>query len=294
MAIIYWTDGAADGNFGTAGNWSGGVAPTAGDTAIINYGSRSITSGVDVSGTYTSGSLYVGPEFYGQIGTPAAQLKFGGTMTKIELNCLRAKSVNLFPAACTDLIVKACGRNDYSGYLYDGNVTRLHLLGCDNFRVGALANPTTIYAGNPESPGATVNAVIESGATITLVKQFGGYIINEAALTTYEGEGGTFEHRGTATGAITTASLRRARLLWRAANSTTGFTLGTLNMEGGVFDAADSVLKHIITTLNLWAGSAIVNGNWTVTTLNEYASVSAKYAGPAPGTRNTIVVPGGR
>ena len=291
MAIRIWTDGAADGNFGTAGNWTGAAAPVTGDTIIVSSTTRAITSGMDQT-AILSGTFIVGEKFYGSIGTAASPLKFGGTMGEIRVNAPKSGTINLWPAACTTMVVEDCARVQGAAgfHLYDGNVTTLAVVGGADVLIGALANPTTCILGANDGKRRNLNVSIESGATITTITQFYGTVDNAAAFTTYNGKGGLFRHNGTATGAITTANIEQpCTFLWQAQNGNTGFTLGTLNMFGGTFDSFAHVWNNTITTLTNHGGAVKINNAFTVTTLIEYA---AGYVGPTPGTRTTVSLGG--
>lgn len=290
MATVHWTGGAADNNFGTAGNWSGGSAPAAGDNWIIDYGSDNITAGIDQT-ALTSGTGRVGPNFQGSIGTASSPLKTGGTFSKIVLNCPKASQVNIWPAACTDFVVLDCR----SALLYDGNITRLALVNGDDITIGAASNPATVTLGTNRAAKQKLNVTIESGATIATITQLYGQVDNEAAFTTYNGIGGIFRHNGASTGAIATANLynEKCSFVWRARSGNTGFTLGTLNNYGGTFDASETAWVNAITTLNYYGGTITLPETWTVTTMNIFAGGPSQYIGPQAGTINAYVVPGG-
>jgi hypothetical protein len=49
MAIVYWTDGAADGNLATTSNYSTGALPSAADTLIFDRGTHDILGGSALS-----------------------------------------------------------------------------------------------------------------------------------------------------------------------------------------------------------------------------------------------------
>lgn len=78
MATRTWSGGAADGNWGTAGNWD--TAPITGDDVIINTTNASypdidsgLTTGIDLN------SLTIGPNFSGKIGSASAALSIAIT-----------------------------------------------------------------------------------------------------------------------------------------------------------------------------------------------------------------------
>jgi hypothetical protein len=63
--VVHWTGGAADGNLSTAGNWSTGAIPVAGDRVLFATGNDDITLG-----SLTGGIVCIGPKFKGGIGKP--------------------------------------------------------------------------------------------------------------------------------------------------------------------------------------------------------------------------------
>ena len=63
--VVHWTGAAGDGNLNTAGNWSTGAIPIAGDRVLFATGSDDITLG-----SLTCGVLCIGPKFSGTIGKP--------------------------------------------------------------------------------------------------------------------------------------------------------------------------------------------------------------------------------
>ena len=66
MGTIKW-DGSESGNWGTADNWVGGVAPVAADDVIIDDSSVNIDDGLDPG--IDIASLFIGPNYTGEIGT---------------------------------------------------------------------------------------------------------------------------------------------------------------------------------------------------------------------------------
>jgi hypothetical protein len=63
--VVHWTGGAGDGNLSTAGNWSTGAVPVAGDRVLFATGNDDITLG-----SLTGGIVCIGPKFKGGIGKP--------------------------------------------------------------------------------------------------------------------------------------------------------------------------------------------------------------------------------
>ena len=71
MAQNVWLS-TADGNYGTAANWSLGHAPQAGEDVVIPSGSPSITSGFNQAGVAIA-AFTVEQGYDGAIGDPAGQ-----------------------------------------------------------------------------------------------------------------------------------------------------------------------------------------------------------------------------
>jgi len=63
MGTKYWTGGAGDGNFGTAGNWLTSTAPVDGDTVVFDRGNEDVTAGL-TTGHTSSGLTLIGTSKY--------------------------------------------------------------------------------------------------------------------------------------------------------------------------------------------------------------------------------------
>lgn len=287
MAVVVRKPGST--NWSDTTYWIGGALPDGAttDTIIIDNLSDDI-AGVDESDE-DGMTLYTGPNFTGSLGTPSTPMKFGSSMV-FKINSPRAKQICLWPVAATSVNIEGCGFQKYGVYFYDGNLTVVNISGGGYIVLGALTNPTTIQMVVPGGSVAGARLEIESGATITTVTQSGGTILNYAAMTTVNLERGEFHHLGDTTGAITTVNQHAGLFNFQAATSgsASGFTIGTANVYGGLFDASRDARPRIVTAANLYAGGQIrAAASATVTTLNEY--VTGAYFGPAPGTRNTYL-----
>ncbi|MCH8923988.1 MAG: hypothetical protein IIA67_12670, partial [Planctomycetes bacterium] len=92
MATNAWLS-TADGNYGTAANWSAGSIPAINEEVIIPAGTPSITAGLAQSGV-AIGGFYVEEGYEGTIGDPANYLSIdrnnldfaGPGLASIDLN----------------------------------------------------------------------------------------------------------------------------------------------------------------------------------------------------------------
>lgn len=167
MASISWTDGAADGNWATAGNWSGGAAPVDNDVVTIGTSNRDITSGLNQSGINLN-ALYITDGFGGKIGTDSAAL---------QINC---------DGAATNML-KIAGRGQY--YKISGTIPTAEI---------NVSGETTVYvAGGTWTDiraGMKGNLEIDASAVVTNARIAGpsgsiGY--NATGLTLLVLEGGS-------------------------------------------------------------------------------------------------------
>ena len=96
MATKYWTGGAGDNNFATAGNWSTGTAPTTGDVCVLATDPASGVDNIGFGDRTSLGliSLIVGPNWSGDIGTTQYPLileldvlEYAGQGSAVHLKC---------------------------------------------------------------------------------------------------------------------------------------------------------------------------------------------------------------
>lgn len=86
MGSLYWTGGAGDGSWQTAGNWSTGAIPVDGDDAIFDNGSIPCTAGLTghAAGNDMLASLTITPSYMGYIGSGATPLTLAGGVTTLS------------------------------------------------------------------------------------------------------------------------------------------------------------------------------------------------------------------
>jgi hypothetical protein len=120
MAVRIWTGATGDGNFGTAGNYAGGVAPVNSDTVIYNNGNKDVSAGLTTA--LTGITLIATPAYSGLLGTSATALTFAsvtlidfagsgathnigcsGTVTAAKFNHGAGSVVNLTSGTWSDL-----------------------------------------------------------------------------------------------------------------------------------------------------------------------------------------------
>lgn len=286
MAIKAWTGGAGDGNIATAGNWQGGAALGNGDTGIFDNSDSDINAGLDLSAGATNLSLEFGENWKGKIGRSTGALKLNDSTGSIRVKSPNAGGIFIeckSSGGMGTVEVAACGQGT-NLFQIVGAITRMSVTGLGAVRLGptfSLTDPLIIDG------QATVTA--ESGAAYS-ARQFGGLLDNYAAFVNYYGEGGQLNHWGSVAGNTGSVSgvmeTRTGNMInWRAARQNTGFTIATLRMLGGNFDAANLVAVNTITLLEIAKGACRLNPAWTVTTRKILlANALSQYSGPTPGT----------
>jgi hypothetical protein len=207
MATVYWlgpgTAGAT--SWATGSNWSGGSAPTTGDTVFINNLTNDITSGLGQSAV-TLAALYVigGTGTIGVAGDAGAYLDIGWTnglvncgLTRLKLNAGTVNHTTVVQATggSADVGRAACqikGGNTASAVYVTGGTVGL----AEKPGETATLSELDVKAGT---------ATCGSGLTCPTMKQSGeeGQLNVYGSTTTLTQNSGTLNTFGT--GAITTA-----------------------------------------------------------------------------------------
>lgn len=271
MAVKEW-DGSESGNFGTADNWVGGVAPVNGDDVIINTGSRNIDDGLATG--LDLASIYVGPNYTGQIGNSVtAPLVVAVTGEVTFDGGGAAHYLKADTAQIEDVRVKQIGPNlDGTLYLCGGTFAKL------------IQNRGIVQVHSGTVTEAELAALSSLLSTQVILKVDGG------TVTTLHGIKGAVEMIKDATGTITTALLYGADLtvndgtlanvdvchkdvtvLWQPDTAT---NITQARVFAGTFNGEGSPAARTISTLERHSGSEtfLDNGpkNITVTTDKDY------------------------
>lgn len=209
----YWRD-VSDGSTGTA--------PTSGsDNFSITEGSDLITLNVGAETNF--GSIFIGGNFSGQFATSGTPFRMG-TVTRLHVNAPLMQGFHFHPTALGTLVVEACKGVPGSCVFANGTITDGYILGGERVTIGAAATiGTALYVEWLRNQSNDVKLYIEPGATIPLLEQFGGYVFNEADITTVNVDGGLFENLGVTEGDISALNVRSGRALLHSRYATYGF-----------------------------------------------------------------------
>jgi len=247
-------------NFGTAGNWSGGVAPVNDDTLIISDTSIAITTGMDQS-LITGLTIIIGSGFKGSLGTSSSPL-LTGTGTTIVMASTQSKGVHITPAATsTKITVKQTPNIPHGFHLVGGTTTDVYIQG-GRVTLGAAATITNLYI-----MGQLANVTLEDGLTLsTIVRFLNGYVTCEADLpATLVMKAGTWIQQGDGEHALPYVEMWGGAFYFNAP----GGTITDAHVYSGYLDATDGAFKTI-TNLEVWAGGEanLLNGGSLVITNN--------------------------
>lgn len=261
MANFDWTDGAADGNFGTAGNWNPAGVPASSNTYRILTSSRAIVSGM-AQGALTGLTLVVGGEFSGSVGTPASPLVVG-SVTELRYDAKLCSSFNINPGTCTAAYIRNAhpARAD-SFYGTAGTWTLIHIVGGPTIRFGASATLAALYSGMMSGAGQPIGITLDSGLTLTAATMLAGTVQASCAATTINLAGhAVWNHVGSSTGNIATLNQWGGSFYY----DSPGMTMTKGNIYGGLFDCRRDGRAKTITNLDGWPGARVVLDNLTGT-----------------------------
>jgi hypothetical protein len=260
MASRYWTGGANDGVFMTAGNWSDASAPQNNDTHIVGATAQNIHGAAT---GLTGVTIKFLPGYSGIVGddgplttASAALIEYAGSGASANLGCV--------------------------GTVTDSNFN--HTAGVVTLSSG------TWTAVNNGTGGMIISAatVVTTGRNVAGTWDVG---YNGTAFTLLESGGQTRTHRS-----CTTLTVMRGTTTQRD-NGTTTYTLcttvnihngGTYNKQSGGTDVTiNGYPGSLITIVGTSGGSA---GTVAITTYNKYAGAASVLSVPGltivPGTSN--------
>ena len=240
MATIYWTGGADNNNFITAGNWSGGVSPATGDVCILAEDPASGPDNIDAA-DHTTGALgaitlIVGPNWSGNIGTTTSDLFL--KLSKIEYagqgDTVRIKAHS--GTTITECYISDTGAGAMPFRLEGtGTITNLRVTGGKGtITIGGDRTVTTT-----EMIGATRATLdMQSVATVsgTTIRVNDGTAQFKGNQTTCEVSGrGIVEITGTPT--VGTVEVYGGSCKWNTSGSTSAIST-KLGVYSGKFDAS--------------------------------------------------------
>jgi len=268
MATVYWTGGAGDGVVSTAGNWSGGAVPAAGDTVVFGQTNSDITGTADNSWA----NMVVTAGFKGTFGVASAftlvaittKLTYGGSGTIAKIGC-------------------------------SGTVAAASLEHGPNQTFEAVSGTwTTLTNGLGQ-------LVINAAAVVTTLQNAGGDVqagYNSTAITT-----GFLAGSGTIRRTVTTAHVMRGTWISEDNGSTaTGFSTALVH-SGAIYNKRSTADEGGGTAHSIYPGGTItlVGNKGKVTTNAAIAITVSKWLGanfhylgvPGQGVTATITAVGG-
>ena len=257
MALKTWTDGAADGNWATAGNWSPS-APGAADDVLIDRSSRNIIAGLATGISITS--LTVTPGFGGSIGTAGSALTFtaitglatlSGSGAFIKLGASGTIASTLISSSGTVYLTAGTFTNVYAKTPWEGEAAAIltnvyNVGGIGTIGYNATACTVLYNSAGTVNCGRSITTMTNNGTTrlqlaaaVTTANNNAGavYMNSTGTITTYNGyDKSVFSAAGatqpTAAGStITTANLFGTAKYALYSNGITQ-TIGTLNAFG--------------------------------------------------------------
>jgi len=269
MATKYWT-GGTDGNFGTAGNWLGGAAPTNSDTVVFDRGSVDVDAGLT---TGLTGLTMIGNEGY------KGRIAPGGSSINAAFSSVRwaAGSANL----AGNITLGKFEPRPGSLITYNSGTLAAGYFANTELSIAAAAVVTTIRAKRcrvDDLYNATAYTLAELVDGTVLKSKRGGKVVVHAASTAEILDAG----------ALSTGSVVRSRGLLKYLSSAA--VSGTVDVEtSGRLDARDNSVAFDFSsgTLNLWP-DAIYDLNTRAGlvepgTLNSYSlSTSSNAGSPIP------------
>lgn len=255
---IKWTDGAADGNLNTVGNWNTGAAPVSTDDVAIDTGSRDITAGA-----LTCKSLTVTEGFRYNFGTTSGG-SLAVTLDNID-NTNRDFDITVAGAffkmsVVTSTVSRARVTFASSGTfaITSGTLLELRTVGGGRVDIDASAVVTTLL-----NNGATVTAASGTAFTTAIVAS-GNLSTDRASTTLIVGGGARVQMNGTST--ITTGYILGGGTL----NDRSSGTFATIYVSPGATYTPAGTTKATkqITTLYTANGANVIRsyGGFLLTT----------------------------
>ena len=257
MATIYWTGGAGDGDWVTAGNWSGGAAPVNGDVVYIDRTTDNITLNLDQSAVTLDG-LFITSEFEGTIGngldetdeflqiavdgnngnvvigegdgnnSQRLNLDLGNTVCNIDIRNTQTTGLD---SPKSPVRIKC--NNSSNVIQINGDASNVSFNDDPSLSVQALGTITVFE---------TNNAYIGPGSTYTELNVISGTVLVAEAQGSNQIQGGTVTFEGS------TAISEIIQTDGTVINNSTG-TVTTYTGRGGILDLQQSAFARTITTL---------------------------------------------
>lgn len=160
MPNKFWTGGANDGNWSTAGNWSPSGAPVTGDDVYVEEGSQNITLGLS-QGSVNLASLRI--SFNGTIGTASTPLTIGCNSGTVNITGTGSfYKITAGTGGISKIVYNPKGNSTL--YIAGGTTTTLETGGIGLVEIDSAAVVTNIY-----SNGAGINIGYNATVVTTFV-----------------------------------------------------------------------------------------------------------------------------
>lgn len=217
MPTVSWT-GATNGNFGTATNYTGGVAPAAGDDWYAKPGSVSINAGLatGLTGANALVNVTVGESYTGSIGSSGNYLVFDATTIAFKGGSQTANAY--LNADATDVICDSINRNAHAFHIKPRStaVTRFTMVkGTAQVDTGTC---TTIDVGASNAPNSDIKLLVNTSVTTTTMNVWSGEVFLDSGQTTLNMYGGTILQT---TGSPTTLNAYAGRYIHKTTSTIT-------------------------------------------------------------------------
>ena len=264
MAITVWT-GAADGDWGVAGNWSNGV-PVNGDTVYLRDNAVDIDAGLNQAAV-TIAQLVKDKSYTGRVGTDAAYLQIGATLVDIGAHYGQGDPVgsdrfklDLTSADTTVTVHDTCASSAEENLppvrLLVANVVAGSIVRVLKGTVGigiedpSEASELNLVVGYKSSQSSDAVVVCGEGVTVSDLYAYGGKTTVRGTLTTVE----LYDGEVTAAGAanITTATINDGTFY-----PDEPAVITTLHCYGGTTDLTRSAKPRTVTSSDYKPGSTI-------------------------------------
>jgi hypothetical protein len=268
MATFTWTGAAGDGDFSTAGNWLGGVAPAAdAQDYVFDRGSADLTAGLATG--FSAANITITPGYAGKIGSESAALTF----TNVTGTIRYAGSGQWCKIGCSGTV--AALQTSHSGGTFhaSGGTWTLITTAIGAVRVEASAVVTTLRNVN-----ALDVKVAASSTAITTLTNYGHTEITDRDVTTANNGAGRTRLKGT-------CDTTKINLYGGEVNDQSDGTATHVEaFPGARYTMSGLTANKTITSRTRWAGATIDTTAPGVTvTLTNAETVVGEPGGSVPG-----------
>lgn len=259
MASRYLTAGKTD--WSDTASWAGGVVPVDNDDVFILEGAQTVSAGLNQSGVNLN-SLYVGPDFKGNIGSDAAPLQINGDGASPTKFTWAATGGGYCKISGTIPVMDAIGQGTL--YAAGGTWAKMNVAGSARVVYDASAE-ITVTTGRiiVSSQGASVVIPAKSGGgttTAALVVVTAGKV--QSARTILTGQVGAYGGVGELTLTDAAAVSTLLEMLGGTVRPLASGTIALLNAYAGTFDPTGNRYGDLTVTNSVIAASAFIRSRY--------------------------------